>query len=58
MQCLPYLSQLNGDKLNNVRRESSKRFKTKKMEYLKYKINELKTNSKNMSITDLRRAAD
>jgi hypothetical protein len=33
--------------MNNVRREASKHFRNKKREYLKHKINELATNSKN-----------
>jgi hypothetical protein len=38
---------MNGDNLNNVRREASRHFRNKKKEYLKEKINELATNSKN-----------
>jgi hypothetical protein len=45
-------SEINGDNLNNVRREASGYFRFKKREYLKYKINELATNSKN-KIRDL-----
>jgi hypothetical protein len=41
------------DNLNNVKREASRYFRTKKQEYLKYKINELATNNKNKNIRDL-----
>jgi hypothetical protein len=40
-------SEINGDNLNNGRREASRHFRNKKREYLKDKINELETNSKN-----------
>jgi hypothetical protein len=40
-------SEINGDNLNNVRREASRHFRNKKKEYLKDKINEITTNSKN-----------
>jgi hypothetical protein len=39
-------SEINGDNLNNVRREASRHFRNKKREYLKDKINNLATNSK------------
>jgi hypothetical protein len=39
--------------LNNVRREASRYFRNKRREYLKHKINELATNSKNKNIIDL-----
>jgi hypothetical protein len=48
-------SEINGDNLNNVRREASRHFRNKKREYLKDKINELETNSKNKNIRDLYR---
>jgi hypothetical protein len=48
-------SEINGDNLNNVRREASRYFRNKKREYLKDKINELATNSKNKNIRDLYR---
>jgi hypothetical protein len=41
--------------LHNVRREDSRKFRNKKKEYLKAKINELERNSKNKSIRDLYR---
>jgi hypothetical protein len=43
-------SQINGDNLQNLRRESSRTFRNKKTEYLKGKINELETNNKNKNI--------
>jgi hypothetical protein len=48
-------SEIKGDNLNNVKREASRHFRTKKREYLKGKINELATNSKNNNIRDLYR---
>jgi hypothetical protein len=48
-------SEINGDNLNNVRRGASRYFGNKKREYLKDKINELATNSKNKIIRDLYR---
>jgi Fe-S cluster assembly ATPase SufC len=48
-------SEINGDNLNNVEREASRHFKNKKREYLKEKVNELATNSKNENIRDLYR---
>jgi hypothetical protein len=46
-------SEINLDNLNNIIREASKHFRNKKREYLKDKINELETKSKNMNIRDL-----
>jgi hypothetical protein len=46
---------VTGDNMDNVRREASSTFRTKKREYLKNKINELETNSKNKNIRDLYR---
>ncbi|PNF43921.1 hypothetical protein B7P43_G02818 [Cryptotermes secundus] len=48
-------SKLNGDNLNNIRRETSRHFRNKKREYLKDKIDELAMNSKNKNIRDLNR---
>jgi hypothetical protein len=48
-------SEINGDNLNNVRHEASKHFRNKKREYLKEKINDLATNSKNKNVRDLYR---
>jgi hypothetical protein len=39
--------------LNNLKHEASRHFRNKKREYLKGKINELETNSKNKNIRDL-----
>jgi hypothetical protein len=55
LQWLQDPSEINGDNLNNVRREASRHFRNKKREYLKEKINELTTNSKNKNIRDLYR---
>jgi hypothetical protein len=46
---------VNGDNMDNVRREASRTIRTKKREYLKNKINKLETNSKNKNIRDLYR---
>jgi hypothetical protein len=48
-------SQINGDNLQNLRRETSKKFRKKGKEYLKGKINELETNNKNKNISCLYR---
>jgi hypothetical protein len=55
LQWLQYPSEVNGDNLNNVRREASRHFKNKEREYMKDKINELATNSKNKNNRDLYR---
>jgi hypothetical protein len=55
LQWLQDLSEINEDNLNNVRREASRHFRNKKREYLKDKINELATNSKNKNIRDIYR---
>jgi hypothetical protein len=46
-------SEINGDKLNNMKCEANKHFRNKKSEYLKGSIDELITNSKNKNIRDL-----
>jgi hypothetical protein len=46
LQWLQDPSEINGDNLNNVKREASRHFRNKKREYLKDKINELAMNSK------------
>jgi hypothetical protein len=46
-------SEINGDNLDNLRREASKHFRNKKREYLKDKMNVLATNSKNKNVRDL-----
>jgi hypothetical protein len=43
---------MNGDNLNNVRSEASRHFRNEKREYLKDKINELATNSKNKNFIE------
>jgi hypothetical protein len=48
LQWLNDSSEVNGDNLKIVRREASKYFRHKKKEYLKDKINELATDSKNI----------
>jgi hypothetical protein len=48
-------SQVNGDNLKNLRRETSGIFRKKKREYLTGKINELETNNKNKNNRDLYR---
>jgi hypothetical protein len=55
LQGLQDPSEINGDNLNNVRREASRHFRNKKREYLKDKINELATNNKNKNVRDLHR---
>jgi hypothetical protein len=55
LQWLQYPSEINGDNLNNVRYEGSRHFSSKTREYLKDKIHELATNSKNKNIRDLYR---
>jgi hypothetical protein len=45
-------SEINGDNLNNIIHEASRYFRFKKGEYLKDKISELATNSKNKNIRD------
>jgi hypothetical protein len=46
---------VNEDNLSNVKREASRHFRNKKREYLKDKINELESESKNKNIRDLYR---
>jgi hypothetical protein len=53
MQWLQDPNQSNIDKLNSVRREASRHFRNKKREYLKAKVNEHETNTKNQNIRDL-----
>jgi hypothetical protein len=55
MQWLQDPNQSNIDNLNNVRHEASRRFRSKKKECLRAKIDELKTNSKIKNIRDLYR---
>jgi hypothetical protein len=53
LQWLQDPSEINGDNLKNVRRETSRHFRNKKREYQKDKINELAMISKNKIIRDL-----
>jgi hypothetical protein len=53
LQWLQDPCEANEDNLSDVRREVSRHFRNKKREYLKDKINELETNSKNKKIRDL-----
>jgi hypothetical protein len=46
---------VNGDNMDNIRLEASRTFRIKRRVYLKNKINELETNSKNKNIRDLYR---
>jgi hypothetical protein len=55
LQWLQYQNEIIGDNLNNVMSEASRYFRNKKKEYLKGKINELATNSKNKNIRELYR---
>jgi hypothetical protein len=55
LQLLQDPSEVNGDNLNNLRREASRHFRNGKREYLKKKINELARNSKNKNFRDLYR---
>jgi hypothetical protein len=48
-------SQINGNNLPNLRRETSRTFRNKKREYVKGKINELETNNKNKNIRNVYR---
>jgi hypothetical protein len=53
LQWLQDPSEVNGDNLNNIKREARRHFRNKAREYLKYKIDELAMNSKNKNIRDL-----
>jgi hypothetical protein len=55
LQWLQNSSEVNEENLSDVRREASRHFRNKKREYLKDKINELESNSKNKNIRDLYR---
>jgi hypothetical protein len=55
LQRLQDASEINGDNLNNVRLEASRHFRTKKRQYMKDKVNELATNSRNKNIRELYR---
>jgi hypothetical protein len=53
LQWLQDPSEINGDNMNNVRCGASRHFRNEKRGYLKDRINELATSSKNKNITDL-----
>jgi hypothetical protein len=53
LQLLKDPGKINGVNLNNKRCEANKHFRNKKQEYLKDRINELATHSKNKIIRDL-----
>jgi hypothetical protein len=53
MQWLHYPGKINGDNLNSRIRETSRHFRNEKREYLKDKINEFATKSKNKNIGHL-----
>jgi hypothetical protein len=55
LQWLQEPSVVNEDNMSNVRREASRHFRKKKRKYLKDKINELESNSKNKNIRSLYR---
>jgi hypothetical protein len=55
LQWLQDPSKINRTNLNNIRHETSRHFRNKMREYLKDKIDELATNSKNKNIRDLYR---
>jgi hypothetical protein len=55
LQWLQDPSEINRDNLNNIRCETSRHFRTKMREYLKDKINEIVTNTKNKSIKTYKR---
>jgi hypothetical protein len=57
MQWLQDPNQSNEDNLNNVRRDASRHLRNKNKEYLKAKIEDLRTNSKIKNIRDLYRAS-
>jgi hypothetical protein len=48
-------SEINGDNLNNVRRDTNGHFSNRTREYMKDKIDEIAMNSKNNNIRDLYR---
>jgi hypothetical protein len=50
LQWLQNPNEIHGDNLKNLRCETSTRFRNKKREYLKGKINELETNNKNKNM--------
>jgi hypothetical protein len=55
LQWLQDPSEINGDNLNNVRREADRHFKNNKREYMKNKFNALAMNNKNKNIREMYR---
>jgi hypothetical protein len=55
LQWLQDRNLINGDNLSNIRRETSRRFRSKEKIYMKEKTDKLATNSKNMNIRHLHR---
>jgi hypothetical protein len=55
LQWLQNSSEINGDNLNTVKRETSRYFRNKKREYLKDKIDELAMNSKKNNTREMYR---
>jgi hypothetical protein len=55
LQWLQNPNQINGDDLQNLRRETRRTFRKKKREYLKGNINEFENNNENKNIRDLYR---
>jgi hypothetical protein len=55
LQWLQDTSEANEGNLNDIRREASRHFRNKKRKYLKDKINEIESNSKNKKFRDLYR---
>jgi hypothetical protein len=53
LQWLQNPTQINGDNLKNLRRETARIFRKKKREYLKGKVHYLETNNKNKNIRGL-----
>jgi hypothetical protein len=51
-------SQINGNNLKNLRRETSRTVRKNKREYFSGKINELETNNKNKNIRDFYRGVN
>jgi hypothetical protein len=52
LQWLQDTSEINGDNLNNIRSKASRYFRNKKREYLKDKINELRTRTSETCIEE------
>jgi hypothetical protein len=58
LQELQVPREVNEDNLSDVKTEASSHFRNKTREYLKDKINELESNSKNKNIRDLYRGTN